>query len=449
MEKEILQELIAMIDSNRWVALKRTLSQYNPVDTANFLEQIPPDKMLLAFRILPKDYSADVFSYMDSRQQAHVVESITNREIRALMDELYMDDTVDFLDEVPANVVHRALANTDEATRTLINKFMNYPEFSAGSIMTIEFVELKDGWTVGEAMEHIRSTAPDRETIYTCYVIDATRKLVGIVSLRQLILARDGEKISDLMNENAIYVQTMDDQELVADMVRKYDLIAMPVVDTENRLVGIITVDDVVDVIEDENTEDFEKMAAMLPSETEYLKTSPWQLARNRIPWLLILMISATFTGLIIRGYHSLLESAVILTAFIPMLMDTGGNCGSQASTMIIRGMALGEVRFGDILRVLWKEFRVGLMVGLALAAVNFLRLMLLDRAGWMVSLVVCITLYCTVVIAKIIGCTLPMLAQKCRLDPAIMASPLITTIVDACSLAVYFFVATTLLGLI
>lgn len=444
-----VMQLGELIDNNQWATLKRTLSQYNPVDTAHLLEQMDSDKMLLAFRILPKDYSANVFSYMDSDQQAHVVESISNSEVRALMDELYIDDTVDFLEEVPANVVKRVLMNTDENTRNLINIFMNYPDNSAGSIMTIEFVELKVDWTVRQSMEHIRGTAPDRETIYTCYVVNHTRNLVGIVSLRRLILAKDDEMIRDLMHENVISVNTMEDQEDVADMVRKYDLIAMPVVDNEHRLVGIITVDDIVDVIEDENTEDFEKMAAMLPSGTEYLKTSPWRLARNRVPWLLILMISATFTGMIIRTYDSLLQSAVLLAAFIPMLMDTGGNCGSQASTMIIRGMALGEVRFGDILRVIWKEFRVSLLAGLALSIINFLRLLILEKTGLMLALVVCVTLYCTVIIANFIGCTLPMLAQKCKLDPAIMASPMITTIVDACSLAVYFLIASLLLGIV
>ena len=276
-----MEQLVEMIDNNQWATLKRALSQYNPVDTANLLEHMDSNKMLLAFRILPKDYSASVFAYMDSEQQAHVVESISNSEIRALMDELYLDDAVDFLEEVPASVVRRALMNTDEKTRRLINTFMNYPENSAGSIMTIEFVEFKDEWTVGEAMEHLRSAAPDKETIYTCYVVNHMRNLVGIMPLRRLILAKDNEKIHDLMKENVISVKTLDDQEIVADMVRKYDLIAMPVVDNESRLVGIITIDDIVDVIEDENTEDFEKMAAILPSETEYLKTSAWQLAKK------------------------------------------------------------------------------------------------------------------------------------------------------------------------
>ena len=350
---------------------------------------------------------------MDSDQQAHIVETISNREIRSLMDELFLDDAVDFLEEVPANVVTRVLQNTDEQTRKMINQFLKYPENSAGSLMTIEFVAFRVDWTAKQCMEHLKKTALDKETIYTCYVVNQTRNLLGIVALRQLILADDSCPISELMNEHVISVQTLDDQEAVADMVRKYDLIAMPVVDTEERLVGIITVDDIVDVIEEENTEDFEKMAAMLPSDDTYMKTSPWQLAKNRIPWLLILMISATFTGMIIQNYNEILSSVVILASFIPMLMDTGGNCGSQASTMIIRGMALGEVEFKDIFRVQWKELQVSLLVGVALALVNFLRLMIFERTGALLAGVVCATLLCTVIMAKLIGCTLPMLSQK------------------------------------
>lgn len=444
-----MEHLLSLMQHNQWAQLKATLCQYNPVDIAHLLNALDNDKMLLAFRILPKDISADVFAYMDSDQQAHIVETISNREIRSLMDELFLDDAVDFLEEVPANVVTRVLQNTDEKTRKMINQFLKYPENSAGSLMTIEFVAFRVDWTVRQCMEHLKKTALDKETIYTCYVVNQTRNLMGIVPLRQLILADDDRPIATLMNEHVISVQTLDDQEVVADMVRKYDLIAMPVVDTEKRLVGIITVDDIVDVIEEENTEDFEKMAAMLPSDDTYMKTSPWQLAKNRIPWLLILMISATFTGMIIQSYNEILSSVVILASFIPMLMDTGGNCGSQASTMIIRGMALGEVEFKDIFRVQWKELQVSVLVGIVLAVVNFLRLLVFEKTGVLLAGVVCGTLLCTVIMAKLIGCTLPMLAQKCKLDPAIMASPMITTIVDACSLAIYFFFATTFLGIV
>jgi magnesium transporter len=312
--------------------------------------------------------------------------------------------------------------------------------------MTVECVEFKDDWTVRDAMEHIRHTALDKETIYTCYVVNQTRTLVGIVGLRQLILAKDDAKVSDLMNRNVISVRTLDDRAKVADMVRRYDLIAIPVVDNEDRLVGIITVDDVVDVIEEENTEDFERMAAMLPSETEYLKTSVWRLAKNRIPWLMILMFAATFTGFIVRQYDHMLKSVVVLAAFIPMLMDTAGDCGSQSSTLVIRGMALGEVRFSDLFRVLWKELKVGLMVAVVLSLVNFLRLLTFEKLGAPVALVVSATLFSTVVMAKLIGCVLPMLAQKLRVDPAVMAGPVITAIVDACSLAVYFSLASLFL---
>jgi magnesium transporter len=444
-----IAEIQALIDDNQWAALKRALCGYNAVDTAQLLGSMDDKHMLLAFRILPKDYSAAVFAYMDSDEQAHVVKSISNREIRALMEELYLDDAVDFLEEVPAGVVHRALLNTDEKTRALINVFMNYPEDSAGSIMTVEFVELKEDWTVGEAMEHIRRTAVDRETIYTCYVVDGTRKLVGIVALRRLILAGDDAKIGEIMNRNVISANTLDDQEQVADTVHKYGLIALPVVDNENRLVGIVTVDDVMDVIEEEDTEDFERMAAMLPSEAEYLKTSVWRLAKNRLPWLMVLMFAATFTGYIVRQYNALLQSAVVLMAFVPMLMDTAGNCGSQSSTLVIRGMALGEVRFSDLFRVLWKELKVALMVGTTLSAINFVRLVAIERVGVPVALVVSVTLFCTVMMAKLLGCTLPLLAQRVKIDPAVMAGPVITAIVDACSLAVYFPLARLALNLL
>ena len=443
-----MERLLHLIETNQWMQLQEELSQHNPVDIANLLQELDNDKMVLVFRLLPKDLSADIFAYMDSEQQAHIVSSISNLEVNALVDNLFLDDTVDILEEMPANVVTKILSSTDAQTRRQINMLLRYPENSAGSIMTIEFVDFRESWNVGQAMAHLRKTAPDSETIHTCYVTDNARKLLGTISLRKLILADDNEPLAELMHDNVISVRTLDDQEEVADMVRKYDLMAMPVVDKEDRLVGIITVDDIVDVIEEENTEDFEKMAAMLPSDNEYLKTSPWTLAKNRIPWLFILMISATFTGKIIQHYNDVLQSAVMLTAFIPMLMDTGGNCGSQASTMIIRGMALGEVQLSDVLKVVWKEFRVSILVGVALSAVNFARLLWLENTGMLVATVVCSSLMLTVIIAKVIGCTLPMLAKKCKLDPAIMASPLITTIVDACSLAIYFLIATRLMGI-
>lgn len=444
------QQILELIEKNQWARLRSILSEANPVDVASLLESLDDnDRMLVVFRLLPKDLAANVFAYLDSEFQAHIAASISKHEIRTLMDTLFLDDAVDFLEEVPANVVTRVLANTDETTRRLINQFLNYPDNSAGSIMTIEFVRIHKDWTVKQAMDSIRKTAPDKETIYTCYVVNQQRNLLGTVELRHLLLAPDDTVIRDIMEDNPVSVHTLDDREIVAGVVRKYDLMAIPVVDNEARLVGIITIDDVVDVIEEENTEDFEKMAAMHPSEDQYLRTPVLTLAKNRILWLMILMVSATFTGKIITHYDNVLEHVVILASFIPMLMDTGGNCGSQASTMIIRGMALGEIRWKDFFKVLFKETRVGLLVACGLTVVNFARLMLFERTGLQIAFVMNISLFATVVLAKIIGSILPMLAKKVRLDPALMASPIITTIVDACSLMIYFFVATRILNIV
>ena len=361
------------------------------------------------------------------------------------------DDAVDFLEELPAGVVKRVLQNTDVKRRNLINQFLRYPENSAGSIMTIEYCEFHTGITVSQAMAELKRTGIDKETIYTLYIIDDQRHLVGIVPLRKIILADDSTLVDALMDTGVISVTTLDDQETVAESVRKYDLMSIPVVDTEGRLVGIITVDDIVDVIEEENTEDFEKMAALVPSDSEYLKTSPFKLALNRIPWLLVLMVSAMFTGGIITSFEGLLNSSavgIILTSCIPMMMDTGGNCGSQVSTLVIRGMALGEIEFRDLPRVLWKELRVAVLVGAILALVNFVRLLAFGGAGMtpIISFVVAISMFATVLFAKTIGAVLPMVAKKAHLDPALMASPLITTIVDACSLTILFSIATALL---
>ncbi|MBP3372020.1 MAG: magnesium transporter [Clostridia bacterium] len=438
-----------LIEKNEWGILRNYLAEANPVDIALLLEELDNDKMLLVFRILPKDISADVFSYMeDTEQQAHVVESISNHEVRALIDDLFLDDTVDFLEEMPANVVTKVLRNTNETTRKLINQFLKYPDNSAGSLMTIEFIQFRLGWTVRRAMDHLRANATDSEMISTCFVVDERRHLQGIVELRQLILAEDDAIIDNIMEDTPLCVNTLDDQEYVASQTQKYDLTSVPVTDKEGRLVGIITIDDVVDVIEEENTEDFEKMAAMQPSEEEYLKTGVFSMAKNRIVWLLVLMLSATFTGRIIQHYNDLLQSAIVLAAYYPMLMNTGGNCGSQASTMVIRGMALGEIEWRDIFRVQWKELRVGFVCALVLSAVNFLRILIFEPAGATIAFVVSISLFATVILSKFIGCTMPLLAKKVRLDPALMASPLITTIVDACSLALYFFIATKLLAL-
>ncbi len=404
--------------------------------------------MLVLFRLLPKDIEIDVFSYMSNDMQQYIIQSITHEEMTTIIDQLYFDDVIDLLEEMPANIVKKILLNTDEKKRKLINQFLKYEEDSAGSIMTIEFVDLKKEMTVEQAIERIRKIGVDKQTINTCYVIDKNRKLEGITSIRRLILSNKDVLIKDIMKENYVSINTFDDQEYVASQFKKYDLVSMPVVDKEHRLVGIITIDDIVDIIDQENTEDFHKMAAMEPSEEEYLKTGVFELAKHRIIWLLVLMISATFTGNIIRKSEDVLQSVVILASFIPMLMDTGGNSGSQSSTLVIRGLALGEIKLKDIFKVMWKEFRVSVVVGIALSVVNFLRVYFIEKVSFMVSMTVCISLFFTVVLAKVVGGILPIVAKKLKLDPAIMASPLITTIVDAVALLIYFGIAKILLGI-
>ena len=443
------EELVALMDAGKLLDFKKKAADCLPVDIAEGLEEIEEDaRVIKLFRMLPKDISSDVFSYMNSDQQQLIAESATNAELKALVDDMFLDDTVDFLEEMPANVVKKVLQNADESTRKLINQFLNYPENSAGSLMTIEYVDLRDYFTVRKAMDYIRRTGIDKETVYTCYVIDEQRRLVGQVSLRKLIIAPENAYIRDIMDTNIVCAMTTDDQEAVADDFRRYDLTSIAVCDKENRLVGIITIDDIVDVIQDENTEDIKKMAAIIPSDEQYMKTSVLSLVAHRLPWLLLLMISATFTSTIITHFETLLSGAVVLTAFIPMLMDSAGNSGSQTSVTVIRNMALGEVELADWLRVLWKELRVAMLSGLALAVVNFLRMMLFTSAGTMIAMTVSVTLLCTVVIAMAVGCLLPMGAKRLGLDPAVMASPMITTIVDACSLFIYFMIASTILGL-
>lgn len=447
MEWEAIENrLNGFLEKGRRSELRGALMMLNVVDIAQYMENLDKDKLLMVFRILPKDISADVFSYMSPEQRQTLIESIGDQEIRALMEDMFLDDAVDFLEELPANVVKRVLQNTTPETRNLINHFLQYPEYSAGSIMTIEFLEFHPGDTVKAAMDIIRKVGLDKETIYTLYIIDNARKLIGTLALRKMILAAEDTLLSDMMQRNPVSVFTTDDQEKVADTVRRYDLMAIPVVDKESRLVGIITADDVMDVIEEENTEDFEKMAGLTPSEDEYLKTSPFRLALNRIPWLLIMSAVAIFTGMIIKGFEDVLATSIVLTSCIPMLMNTGGNCGSQASTLIIRGVALGEIEFRDLLKALWKEFRVGLMVGVVLFCSTFLLVTLIYQASFMEALVVALALYATVIIAKGLGCTLPLLAKKIGFDPALMASPLITTLVDATSLTIYFMIATSIL---
>ena len=428
--------------------LRGALMMLNPVDIAEYMKSLKGEQLVMVFRILPKDISADVFAYMDDDARKALIESIGDGEIRALISDMFLDDAVDFLEEMPANVVKRILQNADPHTREALNQLLKYPENSAGSIMTIEYCEFHAGTTARQALDEVKRTGIDKETIYTLYVIDRGRHLLGTVALRKLILAADDAPVETLMDASAcVSVKTLDDQETVADTVRKYDLLSIPVVDNENRLVGIITADDIMDVIEEENTEDFEKMAALLPSDGEYLKTSAVQMAIKRMPWLIVLMFSAILTGSIILHFETLLAGAVGLTAFIPMLMDTGGNCGSQSSTLIIRGLAVDELHFADAAKVIWKELRVALLVGLGLGIVNAGSIMLRYNAPRL-AVVVSLSLLCTVMCAKVTGGLLPIAAKRLGLDPALMAAPLITTVVDTVSMLIYFTVATMLFGM-
>ena len=451
MEAVFFDQLNQLLNDNKLRELRSTLIEMNSADVAEFMTDLPENKLILVFRILPKDLAADVFSYLETETQTSIVSSINDVELGFLVEELYVDDAVDFLEEVPASVVKRVLQSASSERRNIINRFLKYPENSAGSVMTIEMVEFHTRINVKQALKIIRETGVDKETIYTCYVIDDFRHLVGVIPLRRLLLADEETKISDIITdtEHIISVGTLDDQEVVADIARKYDLLSVPVVDNENRLVGIVTIDDIVDIIEDEATEDFEKMALLSPSDEEYLKTGVFTLAKRRILWLMILMVSATFTGKIIENYENMLAAFTMLTACIPMLMDTGGNAGNQTSTLIIRGLTLGEIQIKDYFAVLFKEVRVALICGVALAAVNFGRMILLNGAAsqnFKMYLVVCAAMLCSVVAAKCIGCSLPMLAKMVHLDPALMAGPMITTIVDALTLIIYFSLATTFL---
>lgn len=447
MENQTLIEIMEkMLAGNKFSALKELLTEMNVVDIAQAMEGMDAENQLRIFRLLPKDSSADVFSYLDSDVQSVIVDAITSSELKILIEDMFLDDAVDFLEEVPANVVTKVLAHATPETRNLINKFLQYPDNSAGSIMTIEMSSFPDTYTVKQAISELRKTALDKETIYTCYCTDNRRKLVGSIPLRRLIVSSDDTLIKDIMDDDdqLICVNTLDDQEAVAAIARKYDLLSVPVVDNEKRLVGIITIDDIVDVIEEENTEDFEKMALLHPSEDEYLKTGVFKLTKNRIVWLLVLMVSATFTGQIIEGFEDKLAAVAGLTACIPMLMDTGGNAGNQTSTLIIRGLALGNIQLKDYFKVLWKELRVAVLCGLTLAVANFARMYLIrwitgSETTDSVFLVVCLAMVCAVIVAKTIGCSLPMLAKILHLDPALMAGPMITTIVDAVSLLIYF----------
>ena len=440
--------LIQMAEQRDYISLKKELETLQEVDVAQFLELLSGEKIVVVFRTLPKEMAAEVFANLQPETQEYIVTSITDQEIAVIIEDLFVDDAVDFLEELPANVVKRVLKNAGADTRAQINQFLNYPENSAGSIMTAEFTDLRKTMTVAQAIDHIRRTGEDRETIYTCYVIDDRRVLDGVVSVKSLLLADDEQLILDVMDTDIISVNTEDDREDVAQLFSKYGLLSLPVVDKENRLVGIVTVDDAVEVIEQEATEDFEKMAAMLPSERPYLKTSVFDLAKNRIMWLLVLMISAMITGGVLERYEAAFAAMPLLVTFIPMLTDTGGNAGSQSSTLIIRGMAVSEIHPKDLPQVVWKELRVSVLVGLVLSVVNFIQLAIRYPGNELVALTVVLSLFATVVIAKTVGCVLPILAKMCHADPAILAAPLITTVVDAFALIIYFSLAQRLLGL-
>ena len=438
MNKEIFMKLLS---AREFKAVRSILNVMNAVDIASILSELEDKELVLAFRLIPKDKAADVFANMNNTVQTNLVEMFTEKELKAILDELFLDDTVDMLEELPANLVTRILNAVDKETRAQINVILNYPEDSAGSIMTTEYVSFKKTMTVAQALSHIKETGIHKETIYTCYVLE-NRQLSGIVSAKDLLTSDDNACIENIMETEIISVNTHTDKEEVAKLLSKYDLLAIPVLDAENYMVGIVTVDDAMDVMEDEATEDITKMAAMNPSEKPYFETSVWGHAKNRILWLLVLMLSATITGSILTHYEDAFQAIPLLVSFIPMLMDTGGNCGTQSSTLIIRGLALDEIHFRDIFRVMFKEFRISLIVGIILAAANGLRILIMYHSLNM-AVVIALSLMATIIISKMIGCVLPLFAKKIHLDPAIMAAPLITTLVDTCSVMVYFAIAT------
>ena len=445
--------LDALLSEKKYATIRDILSTMNPADIASVFDEMEEERLPLLFRLLPKELAAEAFVEMEPEAQELLIRGFSDSELREVLDELYVDDAVDIVEEMPANVVRRILSQADPQMRKEINEILRYPENSAGSIMTTEYVSLRPNMTVEESILRIRRTGVDKETIYTCYVTK-NRTLIGLVTVKDLLLAQDDETtIDEIMETNVISVNTHTDQEEVARMFSKYDFLALPVVDAENRMVGIVTFDDAMDVMEDEVTEDMEIMGGMTPSDKAYLRSTAIDLFKHRIPWLMLLMVSATFTGLIITGFENALAAQVVLTAFIPMLMDTGGNSGSQSSVTIIRALSLGEIEFSDLPRVVWKEIRTAVLCGVTLAAACFLKIMLVDRlllgntdVTWLVAFVVCVTLALTVLVAKVIGCSLPLLAKKLGFDPAVMASPFITTIVDALSLLVYFGIASALL---
>ena len=441
-----MEEIKELLETKQYTGLRQKLTEYNDADIAAILEELSPQDMMKVFRILSKDTAADVFAYLDVDNQQKIIASLSDSEAAGIINGMMADDAADLFEEMPANIVKRLLANVSPEARRDINHLLRYPEDSAGSIMTVEYVDLKENLTVSQALERIRKVGVDSETINVCYVLDAGRHLIGTAALRYLLLSDPDAIIGDIMHENVISVNTLMDQEAVARQFKKYDFTSMPVVDNENRLVGIITVDDIMDIMEEEVTEDIEKMNAIVPSDKPYMKTGVLETWKKRIPWLLLLMVSATFTGKIIQKYEDALQACAVLTAFIPMLMDTGGNAGGQASATIIRGLSLEEFGFKDIFKVVWKEMRVAVVCGATLALANFGKLLWIDRVTIPVAFVVCITLVAAVMIAKFIGSTLPILAKKLGFDPTVVASPFITTIVDAVSLIAYFGIATAIL---
>ena len=442
---EIVKELL---ETKQYTRLRQKMSEMNTADIAVILEELDEEDLLKIFRILPKNMAADVFSYLEVDSQQFIITSLSEKDAASIINNLMADDATDLLEEMPANVVKKLLANAHPETRRDINHLLRYPEDSAGSIMTVEYVDLKENMTIQDAIDRIRQIGVDSETINICYVLDAKRTLVGTVALRYLLISPPDAIIGEIMHENVIYINTLMDQEEVARQFQKYDFTAMPVVDNENRLVGIITVDDIVDIMQEEATEDMEKMAAIVPLDKPYMKMSIFELWKKRMPWLLLLMISATLTGSVLTRFENALMACSALLAYIPMLMGTGGNAGGQTSVTVIRGLSLNEIEFKDSFRVMWKEIRVAVLCGVTLAAANFVKLLLLDRVGIMIAAVVCLTLIVVVILAKIVGSALPILAKKIGFDPAVMASPFITTILDVVSLLVYFQVATSLLHL-
>ena len=438
--------IMALLEERKYPTLRDVLNTMAPPDIAALFDNLPEEKLPLLFRLLSKELAAESFVEMDSDLQESLIRGFSDNELRQVMDELYVDDAVDIIEEMPANVVRRILRHTDPDMRKMINEILKYPDDSAGSIMTTEYVNFNPDLTVSEAIKNLRRSGVDKETIYSCYVTEKDRKLIGIVTVRRLLMADDDDFIREIMEENVLSVNTVDDREDVANKFAKYGLLALPVVDGENRLVGIVTVDDAIDVIREEATEDIEKMAAITPTDKPYLKTSAFELWKARVPWLLLLMISSTLTGIIIMRFEAALAATGILAAYIPMLMGTGGNSGSQASVAVIRGLSLEEIEFSDIFRVQWKEIRVSVMCGVTLAVANFAKLLFLDRVGMMIALAVSLALAVTVVTAKVVGCSLPILSKKIGFDPAVMASPFITTIVDSISLLIYFCFASILL---